>query len=540
MADIVSESREATEPNDQRAAVDERHAACGRLARLEQPDVLQAVDHLTHGCQMFGRDYRCLYANAAAERHERLSSEQLLNRDHTEVWASSAQSGIGAWLEHCVQSQTGHVLERERALPDGSRAWFELHIEPVPQGAFVMSIDISARKRIECMQDEQREQLRQSQTIEWIAQLAGRIAHELNNMLSVILNCAEFACQELGETHSLRPLLEQIATAGQRATVLTRKLTTFAQQQAASAQVIELNTFIESLLPSLVRDSGLSNDVELRWKPGATLWSVYIDPAQLEQALANLFRHARDAMSDRGTISIETRTLHIDAAQGQPGLTSEPGPTGDVVRISVHDDGRGMHPATKARIFEPLCPGNRRGGGLGLATVYGIVKQNHGSMYLDSEPSGGTTFVIDFPRCMVEPKHNFRAPEWSAQQACVLVVDDEPLVLASCARMLETLGYRVLSAGTAEDAVRLVREQSRAIDVVLTDVVMPNMHGPELAERLLAISPNIAVLFTSGSGEQVLAQHGIESESCHFIRKPCTLDELDSKIRQVYHERIRT
>jgi PAS domain S-box-containing protein len=538
------DARDGAEPDDRRAALDRRQAACGRVAPVEQPDVLQALDHLTEGCQIFGRDYRCLYANPAAERHERRSRQQLLSRNHTEVWAGVEDTRIWELLENCVQARTVHVLERECTFSDGSRAWFELHLEPVPDGAFVMSIDISVRKRTEMIRDKQREQLRQTQKLDWIAQLAGGIAHELNNMLAVILNCAEFAARQLGEAHPLSPVLEQIGAAGRRSAVLTRKLMAFAQQQPASPEVIDLNTLIEGLLPSLVRDTGLSKDVELCWKPGAALWSVYIDPAQVEQVLANLFRNAREAMSDAGTISIETRNVHVDPAE-VPGVASEPARMCDFVRITVDDDGCGMPPATKARMFEPFCPGKRRGGGLGLglglATVYGIVKQNNGFIHVDSEPLGGTTFSIDLPRSMTEPKPRLEAPvsaAWRAPKGCILLVDDEPMVLSSSARMLETLGYRVLSAGTADEALRLLREHARTIDVLLTDVVMPDMNGPELAKRLLAISPGLGVLFTSGS-EQLIAQQGIASEGCHFIQKPYGLDELDGKIRQVFRERIR-
>jgi two-component system, cell cycle sensor histidine kinase and response regulator CckA len=545
VVDIVhSDTRDTAEPDDRRAALDRRQAACGRVAApaVEQPDALQALDHLTEGCQIFGRDYRCLYANVAAERHEQLSRQQLLGRSHTEVWAVIEDTRIWELLEDCLQARTVHVLERECTFANGSRAWFELHLEPVPDGAFVMSVDISARKRAELIRDKQREQLGQTQKLDWIAQLAGGIAHELNNMLAVILNCAEFAARQLGGAHSLSPVLEQITAAGRRSAVLTRKLMAFAQQQPASPEVIDPNALIEGLLPSLVRDTALGKDVELRWKPGAALWSVYIDPAQVEQVLANLIRNAREAMSGAGTISIETRNVHVDPAE-VAGVAGEPGRTCDFVRITVHDDGCGMPPGTKARLFEPFCPGKRRGSGLGLglATVYGIVKQNHGFIHVDSEPLWGTTLSIDLPRCIIEPKPSLEepvSPAWRAPKGCVLLVDDEPMVLSSSARMLETLGYRVLSAGTAEEAVQLVREHTRTIDVLLTDVVMPDMNGPELAKRLLAIAPGLRVVFTSGS-EQLIPQQGFASAGYHFIQKPYGLDELDGKIRQVFRERAR-
>jgi CheY-like chemotaxis protein len=357
------------------------------------------------------------------------------------------------------------------------------------------------------------------------------VAHDFNNMLSVILGHAELAQKKEPVSPPLREHLEQIQKAAERSADIVRQLLAFARKQTVAPRVLDLNETVASMLKMLRRLIG--EDIDLAWLPDG-VWQVKMDPAQIDQILANLCVNARDAVADVGRITIETGdvTFETDFCIGHRGFVP-----GEYVLLTVSDDGCGMDKETLKKIFEPFftTKGVGQGTGLGLAMVYGIVKQNAGFIDVYSEPGHGTSFKIYLPRYLgKEEQARTAGPKEPAGrgQETVLMVEDEPLILDLGKEMLEMQGYRVLSAGTPGEAIRLAGEHNGEIHLLMTDVVMPEMNGRELARKLLALYPGLKCLFMSGYTADVIAPHGVLDEGVHFIQKPFSLDNLAAKVRE--------
>jgi two-component system sensor histidine kinase EvgS len=398
---------------------------------------------------------------------------------------------------------------------------------------FVVLIDISERKRAEEEREKLQSQLIQAQKMESVGRLAGGVAHDYNNMLGVIIGFTELALARTAADDLLRDHLGEVLNAARRATDITRQLLAFARKQTIAPQVLDLNDTVESMLKMLRRLIG--EDVNLLWRPGAGLWSVKIDPSQLDQLLANLCVNGRDAIADVGRITIETTNVGIDAAYCADHLGFSPG---EFVLLTVSDDGCGMDRATLDQLFEPFftTKGTGRGTGLGLAMVYGIVKQNNGFINVYSEPDKGSTFRIYLPRHMgatdrAEAAAVVEIPRGHGET--ILVVEDEVAILRLAGKMLERLGYRVLEAMTPARALEIAKEHGRRIDLLITDVVMPEMNGRDLAERLQADYPELKLLFMSGYTADVIAHRGVLEEGVHFVQKPFANHELAVKVREV-------
>jgi CheY-like chemotaxis protein len=363
--------------------------------------------------------------------------------------------------------------------------------------------------------------------------LAGGVAHDFNNMLGVILGVAELAMEKIDPGTPLYDDLLQIQAAGRSSAELTRQLLTFARKQTVSPRALDLNQAVEGMLKMLQRLIG--EDIDLDWNPQSGLWSVKMDPAQLDQLLANLCVNARDAIADVGKITIETANSTFDEADcaDHPGFIP-----GDYVLLAVSDDGCGMDSAILDKIFEPFFTTKElgKGTGLGLATVYGIVKQNHGFINVYSEPDRGTTFKVYLSRHLGPAEHFQRAeaaePTMRGQET-VILVEDEPALLKLTKRMLERLGYQVLAASGPAEAIRIAAEHPGKIDLLMTDVVMPEMNGRDLALRLLSSKAGLKCLFMSGYTSNVIAHHGVLDKNVHFLPKPFSLKDLSEKIREV-------
>ena len=375
-------------------------------------------------------------------------------------------------------------------------------------------------------------QLQQAQKMESIGRLAGGVAHDFNNMLSVIQGYSELAIKKAGADHPLQRHLAQILDAARRSAALTRQLLAFARQQTIAPIVIDLNKTIEGMLKMLKRLIG--EDIDLQWHPNADLWPVKIDPSQIDQILANLCINARDAISDVGKITIETEnsTLDSDYCAHHPGFVS-----GDYLKITVSDDGYGMIKEVQAKLFEPFFTTKEmgKGTGLGLATVYGIVKQNKGFINVYSEPGHGTSFTIYLLRHTANnlPTKPAGPPVAAARgHETILLVEDEPAILEMATTMLEGQGYTVRAAVTPGEALRLAREHRGAIDLLVTDVVMPEMNGRDLAKNLMSLYPHLKRLFMSGYTANVIAHHGVLDEGVYFIQKPFSIDDLSAKVRE--------
>ncbi len=433
----------------------------------------------------------------------------------------------------------GELVNRRK---DGSSYTEEQTITPVRNAAgeiahFIgVKQDVSARRRAEGERKALDAQRRQAQKMESVGRLAGGIAHDFNNALGVILGRSELA---LGAADAGTPLarhLEAIREAGLRSASLTRQLLAFARMQTMEPRVLDLNASIRALLAMLKQLIG--EDVHLVWRPGASRMSVKTDPAQIDQVLTNLVVNARDALEGVGEIVVSTDDATFDEA---PRSSRAVPPAGRYVMLSVRDDGPGMPPEVLDHLFEPFFTTKPvgHGTGLGLATVYGIVKQNEGYVDVESSPGRGTTFRIYLPRAAegaAEAPAGHARSEQRPRTETVLLVEDEPGMLEVTAETLTELGFQVLAAGRPAAAIELARTHAGPIDLLLTDVVMPEMNGRELAERVVALRPGIRRLFVSGYTADVIARRGVLEEGTRLLQKPFTRDDLASKVRQALDE----
>jgi PAS domain S-box-containing protein len=375
-------------------------------------------------------------------------------------------------------------------------------------------------------------QLQQAQKMESVGRLAGGVAHDFNNMLGVILGHAELAMEGLDPSQPIFADLQQIKQAADRSTDITRQLLTFARKQIISPKTVNLNEAVAGMLKMLLRLIG--EDIDLAWLPGKGLWPIKIDPSQIDQVLANLCVNARDAIAGVGKITVGTGncTLDEEYCSAHTGFI-----TGQYVKIEVSDNGSGMDKETVSHIFEPFftTKGVNEGTGLGLATVYGIVKQNNGFINVYSEQGQGTTFTIYLPRHVgttdQKQLESMAEPALRGNET-VLLVEDEPTILVMTTTMLQRLGYKVLVAGTPSEAIRLADGHSGEIHLLLTDVIMPEMNGKILTEKLTINRPELKCLFMSGYTADVISHHGVLDDGVHFIQKPFAKKELAAKIRQ--------
>jgi two-component system cell cycle sensor histidine kinase/response regulator CckA len=404
------------------------------------------------------------------------------------------------------------------------KKWLSISVYSPARNHFVAVFhDITAEKELEA-------QLRRSQKMEAVGRLAGGVAHDFNNMLAVILGFGELAQQSLRPDDPVQSHLAEIVQAAQRSADLTKQLLAFARKQAVAPKVVNLNAALESLQTMMSRLVG--EDIAVRVVPGPDLGSVKIDPAQVDHIVANLVANARDAIANVGTITLETSNVHVrpDGEWGE-GTVS-----GDYVALAVSDSGTGMDAATKEHIFEPFYTTKEqgKGTGLGLATVYGIVRQNGGFIDVESEPGAGTKFTIHLPRYAGSGEHpaETKNPDARTGMETVLVVEDEPQVLDLARKGLERRGYKVLTAASPADAIAICREHAGEIHVVVSDVVMPSMNGRDLNARLREIRPNIRTVFMSGYTANIIADRGLMEDGILFLQKPFTLDALALKVRE--------
>jgi two-component system cell cycle sensor histidine kinase/response regulator CckA len=366
--------------------------------------------------------------------------------------------------------------------------------------------------------------------MEAIGRLAGGVAHDFNNMLAVILGFGELAQQSARPDDPVQSHLAEIVQAARRSADLTNQLLAFARKQTVAPRVVNLNAALESLQKMMSRLVG--EDVAVRIVPGPNLGSVKIDPAQVDHIVANLVANARDAIANVGTITLETSNVHVKP----DGEWSDGTASGDYVALAVSDSGTGMDAATKEHIFEPFFTTKEqgKGTGLGLATVYGIVRQNGGFIDVESEPGAGTKFTIHLPRYAGSGEHpaETKNPDARTGTETVLVVEDEPQVLDLAKKGLERRGYTVLTAASPADAIAICREHAGEIHVVVSDVVMPSMNGRDLNARLREIRPNLRTVFMSGYTANIIADRGLMEDGILFLQKPFTLDALALKVRE--------
>lgn len=402
----------------------------------------------------------------------------------------------------------------------------------------VLSInrDITQRKLAEEALRQSEGHLRQSQKMEAVGQLAGGIAHDFNNLIAVILLHSELMLRDLEQDCALRRRAEEIRKAADRAASLTRQLLAFSRKQVLQPKVLDLNAVVADMNNMLRRLIG--EHIELLTATETELGKVKADPGQIEQVIMNLVVNARDAMPRGGRLAIETANVELDRDYTSRHIVVQPG---RYVMLAVSDTGDGMDAQTQARIFEPFFTTKEqgKGTGLGLSTVYGIVKQSGGNIWVYSEVGLGTTFKIYLPRV----DQDVEQPEQSAAQdvlpqgtETVLLVEDEEMIRKAAREILEVNGYRVLEASSGKEALFFCQTHKERIDLMITDVVMPQIGGRELAEQLKPLRPGMKVLYMSGYTDDAIAHHGVLDEGTAFLEKPFTASALSHKVREVLAE----
>ncbi|MCU0578761.1 MAG: PAS domain S-box protein, partial [Desulfobacterota bacterium] len=417
------------------------------------------------------------------------------------------------------------------------KAWSE---EIVTLLTIVGEIFTNALERIRVEEEKSKleDQLRQSQKMEAIGRLAGGVAHDFNNMLTGIIGYADLLLLSLNKDHALTGKVEEIKKAGKRAASLTQQLLAFSRKQLLQPKVLDLNTVVNDLKKMLQRLIG--EDIALETSLETNPWPVKVDPNQMGQVLMNLVVNARDAMPQGGKVTIRTANRALDESHGRRwGVQLQAGP---YVLLAVQDNGTGMDQQTLSHIFEPFFTTKElgKGTGLGLSTVYGIIKQSEGYIWVDSRPGLGTTFQIFLPRA-----EGFSASLTASPEArtllqgseTILVVEDNDLVRNLTREALQQFGYEVIEAPNGDLALQVTREYRAPIHLLLTDVVMPGINGRELAEKVLALRPDIKVLFMSGYTDNAIVQYGILEPGLSFIEKPFSPDVLAGKVHQVLNDR---
>jgi len=476
-----------------------------------------------------------LAVNIAAEEHYGYSAEEFRTMTIKDIRPAEDAAALEANL-----SQTPGMIdvgdEWRHKKKDGSIINVEVTSHALmfdgKKARLVLANDVTKRIQAEEELRKSEEQLKQSLKLESIGRLAGGIAHDFNNMLTAINGYSELTLRRLDENDPLRPNIEEIKKAGERSAELTKQLLAFSRRQMLQSKVLDINQVVSDTVLMLERLIG--EDIDLVTVLDSNTANIEADPGQLSLVILNLVVNSRDAMPDGGTITIETKNVFLDDAYARQHVSVKPGP---YVMLSIGDTGIGMDAQTQQQIFEPFFTTKEvgKGTGLGLSTVYGIIKQSNGNIWVYSEVGKGTVFKIYLPQITessspieeAKPTDSFLGTE------TILVVEDEDMVRNLTVEVLESCGYEVLQARNGIEALDFCKSYKEKIDLLITDIVMPQIGGRELAERMLHEDPSLCVLFTSGYTDDAIVRHGILEEDANFIQKPFNLDDLGKKVSEL-------
>ena len=488
-------------------------------------DLSTVLGSMREGLQIVDRGWRYVFLNDAAAAHGQRPKEELLGRTMMECYPGIAETAMFQTLKRAKDERESASLQNEFKYPDGSTRTFELRIAPCDIGVMILSIDVTEGRKLEG-------QLRQAQKMEAVGRLAGGVAHDFNNLLSVIIGHSTMLLDDIKAVDPMGEDLRAIKAAGERGSALTLQLLAFSRQQVLAPRLLDINEVVaesEKMLRRL-----LGEDVELVTRNARDLSKVMADPGQIDQVLMNLVINARDAMPEGGKITIETMDVMLDSSYTTVHFGVVAGP---YVMLAVSDTGTGMDKETQARIFEPFFttkePG--KGTGLGLSTVFGIVKQSGGSIWVYSELGSGTTFKVYFPQAVGSEASIVEAVEPTLLEGneTILLVEDQDEVRNVAKLALRRYGYHVIEARNAGEALLTCERHPRAIHLLLTDVVMPQMSGRELAERLLKVRPDLKVLYMSGYTDNAVIHHGMLDSGVAYMQKPLVPGALARKVRLV-------
>ena len=499
----------------------------------ERDRLMSAIEQTKDIIMIADSDATIKYVNPSFEEVTGYTSDQAIGGKASILKSGSHGEDYYRDMWQCVSSGKtwqGKFINKKK---DGSLYTEVATISPIFDGTGNISSYVAVKRDV-TKEIQMEENLRQAQKMESIGRLAGGVAHDFNNMLSVITGHAQLAMNRGSLDEQLEEDLNEIVRAAHRSADIARQLLAFARKQTIAPKVLDLNSKIESIFKMLGRLIG--EDIELVWKPWKGLSSIKIDPTQIDQILANLVVNARDAIDGIGKITVETQQVEFGRAYCDlhPGFIP-----GRFAILAVSDNGCGMDEETQSHLFEPFYTTKEtgKGTGLGLATVYGIVKQNNGFINVYSEVNEGTTIKIYFPshsssesnkpEPVKDKRDNLKGSE------TILFVEDEGAILRVSKIILEQMGYKVLAASRPVEALKIAEEYGNTIDLLMTDVVMPEMNGRELAEKITALYPEIRCLYTSGYTANVIAHHGVLEEGVHFLEKPYDVDELARKLREV-------
>ena len=509
----------------------EQHIAETALRESEEK-LRSYIENAPDGFMIVDPDGRCLDVNQAATKLSGYTRDELMAMTLKELVPASAQALLAEQLNQAME--TGLAVGEVPFLRKGGepRLWNVKAVWLSEGRLMAFASDITEQTHQNEKLRELEQQYQHSQKMETVGQLAGGIAHDFNNLLTVINSYAEFVAEELHEGTPMLDDVQQILEAGSRAAALTGQLLAFSRKQILAPTVLNLNEVIGGMTEMLGRILG--EDINFLTELDADLGRVSADASQIEQVLMNLTVNARDAMSKGGELIVRTANADLDADHASTHPHTIPGP---YILLSVTDTGKGMTPEVMERVFEPFftTKDKEHGTGLGLATVYGIVKQSGGNIWVTSEPGQGATFQVYLPRVEagVSPQSEPTDPVVLRGTETILLVEDERAVRDLTRRILVSAGYKVLVGANAGEALLLCERHLYEIDLVLTDVIMPQMSGRAFADRLVKQRPDLRTLFMSGYTDDAIAKHGVLEQGTNFIAKPFTAPGLLEKIRTI-------